>query len=116
MAEKAKLNCWEYMKCGREEGGSNAPELGVCPASIASHETGELQGIHDGKNGGRCCWIITGTMCKGKIEGTFAKKYDSCTQCNFYKLVKQEEGKWFMLSSVLFSLVNKELNVEIFQD
>ena len=26
------MNCWEYMKCGREKGGEKADELGVCPA------------------------------------------------------------------------------------
>jgi len=26
----AKLNCWEFMKCGREVGGKNVKELGIC--------------------------------------------------------------------------------------
>ncbi len=26
------MNCWEFRKCGREEGGAKASELGVCPA------------------------------------------------------------------------------------
>jgi len=28
-----KKNCWEFMKCGREPGGVNAIELGVCRAA-----------------------------------------------------------------------------------
>ena len=25
------LNCWEFMKCGKELGGDNADKSGVCP-------------------------------------------------------------------------------------
>ena len=35
MTKKTKQNCWEFMKCGREPNGSNADNLGVCPASTA---------------------------------------------------------------------------------
>jgi hypothetical protein len=34
-----------------------------------------LAGTHDGKFGGRACWIVAGTLCGGKEQGTFAKKY-----------------------------------------
>lgn len=27
------LNCWEFMRCGREVGGKNTEKLGVCPVS-----------------------------------------------------------------------------------
>jgi len=26
------MNCWEFMKCGREKGGAKATDLGICPA------------------------------------------------------------------------------------
>ncbi|MGD0283853.1 MAG: two-CW domain-containing protein, partial [Dissulfurispiraceae bacterium] len=26
------MNCWEFKKCGREMGGVNIEQLGVCPA------------------------------------------------------------------------------------
>jgi hypothetical protein len=87
----AKLNCWEAAKCGRVPGGSKEGELGVCPAVTNTI----LDGINDGKNGGRACWAIEGTYCKGKIQGSFATKYSQCKKCSFYHLVKQEEGtKW----------------------
>ncbi|GBD98556.1 hypothetical protein BMS3Abin07_00576 [bacterium BMS3Abin07] len=59
-----KRNCWEFKGCGREPGGKNAEGLGVCPA--ATYE--RLDGIHRGKNGGRVCWIIAGTMCGGRCR------------------------------------------------
>ncbi|MFH1238746.1 MAG: hypothetical protein V1653_01375 [bacterium] len=102
--EKKKQNCWEYKKCGREPGGEKTSELGVCPAAIEL----AADGIHGGKNGGRCCWVIAGTLCKGEIQGSFAKKFvQNCQKCDFYILVKREEGK-FQLSNVLLNTI--ELN------
>jgi hypothetical protein len=87
MAER--LNCWEYKKCGREEGGMNTAEFGVCPAAKAV----SVHGIHGGKNGGRCCWVVAGTFCDSGIQGIYAAKLKNCIQCNFYQLVIEEEGR-----------------------
>ena len=76
------------MKCGREQRGPRADELGTCPA--ASDES--FDGINSGSFGGRICWAVAGTFCSGKIQGTFAEKRNSCTGCNFYKQVQSEEG------------------------
>lgn len=86
-----RLNCWQVKRCGREPGGIRAAELGVCPAST---ETG-LHGINSGINGGRACWAIAGTLCGGKIQGSYAAKLANCLQCDFYKLVSTEEGPTF---------------------
>ncbi len=84
---KRKLNCWEYLKCGRQPDGDNVNEKGVCPAAI----DGVFDGLNDGCHGGRFCWEIAGTLCKGEIQGTFAEKRGSCMNCSFYKLVHQEQ-------------------------
>ena len=64
-----KKNCWEYMQCGREPGGRNAPEAGGCPAAVdTTHD-----GINSGCCGGRFCWAVAGTLCSGEIQGTFAE-------------------------------------------
>lgn len=81
------MNCWEYMKCGRELGGANAPEMGVCPAQTER----KLNGVHGGSNAGRACWVVAGTMCGGQVQGSFAEKEKNCLACAFYKLVRQEE-------------------------
>ncbi|MCP4693919.1 MAG: protein kinase, partial [Desulfobacterales bacterium] len=83
-----KLNCWEYMGCGREPRGRNVDELGVCQAAMNT----TFSGINSGKCAGRFCWAVTGTLCEGKIQGTFAEKRESCVDCDFFKMVRAEEG------------------------
>jgi len=83
-----KLNCWEFKKCGREQRGNHNDDLGVCPVTNEKR----LDGAHDGRNAGRACWVVAGTLCGGQVQGTFAKKYLKCENCDFYKLVRKEEG------------------------
>jgi len=83
-----KLNCWEFMGCGREPGGDHEKDCGVCPASTESR----LEGVHCGRNGGRACWVVAGTLCLGDVDGTFAKKFRVCSMCDFYQLVREEES------------------------
>jgi hypothetical protein len=99
-----KKNCWEFKNCGREPGGAKVSELGICPAAKCS----DLDKIHDGKNSGRSCWIICGTFCEGEVQGTFAKKFENCQKCDFYKLVRNEEGPKFRLSNTLLNILKKE--------
>jgi hypothetical protein len=95
--EDRKLNCWEFKRCERQPGGRKAAELGVCPAAVDER----LHGVHGGKNAGRACWVLAGTMCGGKVQGTFAQKYDNCESCEFFRTVKEEEGPSYNLSIVL---------------
>ncbi len=90
----AKTNCWDFKRCGREPGGPNAAHLGVCPASTEQRTTG----INGGKNGGRSCWALTGTLCGGAVQGTFAAKLANCTACDFYSAVQREEGPQMVLA------------------
>lgn len=83
-----RLNCWDFKDCGRVPGGAKAAELGVCPA--ATDAGGD--GLNGGKNGGRICWAVAGTLCGGKVQGTFTQKQLSCMSCAFFKQVKEEEG------------------------
>jgi len=54
-------NCWEVLKCGRESG---------CPA-FPDH--------------GRQCFSVTGTVCRGKEQGTYKDKIHACrSTCAFY--------------------------------
>lgn len=83
-----KKNCWEFKKCGREPGGNQVSELGVCPAT----EMRQANGLNEGDNGGRSCWAIAGTFCGGKIQGEFANKLNGCMGCDFYEEVMGEQG------------------------
>ncbi len=74
------LNCWEIMECGREPGGSKASVLGICPAA----EMTSYNGSNHGRNGGRICWAIVGTLCGGTMQGSFAGKRQRCSRCEVF--------------------------------
>jgi len=103
-----KTNCWEYKKCGREPDGKNVKELGVCPAST----TETADDINSGKNGGRCCWAIAGTLCGKEVQGSFAAKISNCMACEFFKLVSIEERASKTLVPILDILNKLEKNCE----
>ncbi len=63
------MNCWEFKKCGRERGGAKARELGVCVAF---------------PDQGRQCAKVAGTLCGGKVQGSFAMKVANCMKCDYY--------------------------------
>ena len=92
MCVLGKVNCWEYMKCGREVGGTKENELGICPAVRNFTHSGK----NDGRGAGRICWQVAGTFCRNKLQGTFAKKMLNCARCEFFMLVKSEEGVKFV--------------------
>jgi hypothetical protein len=91
------LNCWEAKDCGREPGGLRARELGVCPAAIVA----AVNGVNHGKNAGRACWAVAGTLCGGKVQGSFASKMVNCLECAFYKDVRSEEGWDFVKTDAI---------------
>lgn len=64
------MNCWDFMNCGREAGGRNVAEKGICPAY---------------PDGGKTCARVAGTLCKGEIQGTFAVKLMECLHCSYYR-------------------------------
>ena len=64
----SKIKCWEYMKCGRDKDDS---------IKCSSYP-----------NFGRVCWGVAGTFCEGKVQGTFAQKYQDCRKCKFYQSVR----------------------------
>ena len=63
----AKIQCWDFKKCGRERDKS-------CPAVIQS--------------AGRMCWLVAGTLCGGKAQGIHAQTIGNCKSCDFYTQVK----------------------------
>jgi hypothetical protein len=87
-----KLNCWDFHKCGREPGGKKADSEGECPT--ASCEA--FDGINGGRNGGRYCWRVTDTHCTdhdGASLPNWADKMKDCLECDFFNLVREEEGE-----------------------
>jgi len=84
----SKDNCWEFMKCGREIGGSKVSTSGVCP--VAAEKVAD--GLNGGVNAGRICWVMAENGCKGKVESHRRRGKEYCFQCQFRYLVLREEG------------------------
>ena len=83
-----KYNCWEFMKCGREVGGSKTGQSGVCPIAT----TLDANGLNGGTNAGRICWVIASTVSNDKAKCTDLHRERRCFQCQFRYKVLMEEG------------------------
>ena len=82
------LNCWEFKKCGREPNGVNADRLGVCPAAINE----DVDGLHNGKNGGRCCWVFKASEARQEGLDCYTGELIECRTCDFYKMVRSSSA------------------------
>ena len=89
-----RQNCWEAMKCGRHPEGENAEKFGVCPAALPNECYDD---VNKGKHGGRFCWTVPGTLCGEEVQGSYAKKFINCLDCQFLKQVNKDEGRDFIL-------------------
>ncbi len=90
---KEKLNCWELNRCGREQDGPKVNEKGVCPAAAYA----KSDGVNGGNNGGRICWAIVGTLGSGSQSRQSPRYLLSCIVCDFFQLVRKEEGDTYSL-------------------
>jgi nucleoside-diphosphate-sugar epimerase len=98
-----KLNCWEYMKCGRGPGEPSVDGKELCPVAREYR----LDGVHGGLKSGRACWVVAGTFCGGRVQGTYAKKCKACMSCAFYRQVQTEEGEEFQKTVFLLKQLKK---------
>jgi hypothetical protein len=101
--EEKKKNCWEFKECGREPGGRNVAALGVCAAATEER----ADGIHQGDNGGRACWAVTGSLCKIENSGITAREFSDCQQCTFYEMVRREEHPGFKVMTIVLNDIRK---------
>jgi len=70
-------NCWEIKECGREKRRPPGDTIGSCPAW---------------PDRGHSCWTVTGTLCDGEVQGTFAQKEVDCLKCQVYQLYNIRTG------------------------
>lgn len=97
------LDCWEYMLCGRGPGGSNVEKLGVCSVVRDSR----FNGVHRGNNAGRACWVVAGSLNKDNIECPYAQKSKNCSACDFYQIVRKEEGDQLLPTIFLIRILEE---------
>ncbi|MFZ5798924.1 MAG: two-CW domain-containing protein [Desulfobulbaceae bacterium] len=98
-----KLNCWEFTGCERQPGGKKTGELGTCPAATMT----KAHGINNGVNAGRACWVISGSLCGGAIQGSYVEKLGGCLKCSFFNQVHQEEGSRFINSREIMKILRQ---------
>ena len=60
--------CWEHMQCKQDVNHDES-----CPAY---------------PHFGKICWAVAGTLCAGKIQGTYAQKIHDCHRCGYYRMVQ----------------------------
>ena len=71
-----KRSCWEFMRCGREEGGENVDKFGVCPAY-------PFHGQQRAK--------VIGTFCD-RVKVLQTSKHEDCQECPFYNSMHFDEN------------------------
>lgn len=64
----ARKNCWEVLNCDE-----NIKQ--ACPAFK------EKRGTE--------CWKVTGTLCRGKTQGTMGEKIGQCRKCQYYTSINR---------------------------
>ena len=67
---KAHVTCWEMKNCPPER-------RDTCPAY---------------PDRGNQCWIVTGTLCGGKEQGSYREKMANCRKCDVYKAAHGQDG------------------------
>ncbi len=82
-----KINCWEFMKCGRQPGGEKTKLSGICNVSTSEKNNT----TNHGKNAGRCCWQVSKTNHISTPLQSPVLKLINCLDCDFFKKVKMEE-------------------------
>ena len=100
--------CWQFQKCGCEEGGSNSHVKGPCPAAMEKR----LNGTNRGKNAGRSCWVMDKTF-NGNEDKAYYQKLGGCFKCPHMSSVRTGEGDRFNfgLDVLLADLDPKMLSV-----
>ncbi|RMG33747.1 MAG: hypothetical protein D6732_11615 [Methanobacteriota archaeon] len=91
------MNCWEATKCGKEE-------------HCAAYHAVSLDGFLGGKNGGKACFFILGTRCKGGFQDTKEAKEATCNTCDFFHSLKKQYGELISNEQIRNYLRSKFVN------
>lgn len=81
--------CWEIKGCQKE----------TCPAYT---------------NKDFRCWLMVGTLCGGKVQGEFAKKYETCFECEVFKNISEEPVRLLYenLNTLIFHIKDKGIKLQ----
>ncbi len=78
------LRCWEIKGCKRKK----------CPAY---------------KSRNYRCWLQGGTICDGDVQGEFSKKYNTCFDCEVFKVISEQPVRTLYenINTLIFHLNNR---------
>jgi len=94
ITRKERKNCWEHKNCGFGPDKNGRNDKPQCPAA----SPGMFNGVNKGAYAGRFCWAVAETFCGGASQGRFANKFVDCLQCDFFRQVDLEEGRFLVLT------------------
>jgi hypothetical protein len=100
-AQSTKINCWDFKRCNRNMENKRVKELISCPVFTETR----LNGINGGKNGGRSCWLIPGTLCGRRIQRSLISKSLTCKLCDFKSFVLREENSNCVVSDKFLNML-----------
>lgn len=79
-----EVPCWEVTNC----------QVDTCPVRLSDE---------------RRCWLVSGTLCGGVVQGVFAKKFGSCTKCTVFQRYHENPARsLFENINVLISHLSEE--------
>jgi len=103
-AQSAKMNCWDFKRCNSNTGNDRIKKSDVCPVFSKT----ALDGINGGKNGGRSCWLIPGTLCGSRIQRAIIPKSIACRLCDFKRHVLREENPHRIITDTFLTMLIQE--------
>lgn len=82
------LKCWEIKGCKKAK----------CPAYNSKDYR---------------CWLQVGTLCGGEVQGEFAKKYQTCFDCDVFRIISEEPVRalYENINTLIFHLKNREIKL-----
>jgi len=60
------------------------------------------------------CWLMVGTLCGGKVQGEFARKYETCFECEVFKIISEEPVRLLYenLNTLIFHIKDKGIKLQ----
>jgi diguanylate cyclase (GGDEF)-like protein len=83
------LRCWEIKGCRKE----------TCPA----YNDIDFR-----------CWLMVGTLSGGKVQGEFAIRYETCFECEVFKVISEEPVRllYEILNTLIFHTKGKGIKLD----
>jgi diguanylate cyclase (GGDEF)-like protein len=60
------------------------------------------------------CWLMVGTLSGGKVQGEYAKQYETCFECEVFKVISEEPVRllYEILNTLIFHTKGKGIKLD----